>query len=32
MSGGNWKEMFNAGCDGDLALVQYHVRAGVDVS
>lgn len=32
MSGGNWKEMFNAGCDGDLALVQYHVRAGVDVN
>jgi ankyrin repeat protein len=32
MSGGNWKEMFNAGCDGDLALVQYHVKAGVDVN
>lgn len=32
MSGGNWKEMFNAGCEGDLALVQYHVKAGVDVN
>jgi ankyrin repeat protein len=32
MSGGDWKEMFNAGCEGDLALVQYHVRAGVDVN
>lgn len=32
MSGGNWKEMFNAGCDGDLALVAYHVKAGVDVN
>lgn len=32
MSGGNWKEMFNAGCEGDLALVAYHVRSGVDVN
>lgn len=32
MSGGDWKEMFNAGCEGDLALVQYHVQAGVDVN
>ncbi|HEY0954614.1 MAG TPA: ankyrin repeat domain-containing protein [Roseateles sp.] len=32
MSGGNWKEMFNAGCEGDLALVEYHVKAGVDVN
>jgi uncharacterized protein len=32
MSGGNWKEMFNAAVDGDLALVEYHVRAGVDVN
>ena len=32
MSGGNWKEMFNAGCEGDLALVDYHVSAGVDVN
>ncbi|WP_374660827.1 ankyrin repeat domain-containing protein [Inhella sp.] len=32
MSGGNWKEMFNAGCEGDLDLVRYHVQAGVDVN
>jgi uncharacterized protein len=32
MSGGNWKEMFNAACEGDLALVAYHVRAGTDVN
>ena len=31
MSGGNWKEMFNAACSGDLALVEYHVRAGIDM-
>ena len=32
MSGGDWKEMFNAGCEGDLALVAHHVRAGIDVN
>jgi hypothetical protein len=32
MSGGDWKELFNAGCSGDLALVEYHVKAGVDVN
>lgn len=32
MSGGDWKELFNAGCAGDLALVAYHVRCGVDVN
>lgn len=32
MSGGNWKEMFNAACEGDLALLAYHVKAGVDVN
>ena len=32
MSGGDWKEMFNAGCEGNLALVAYHVRSGVDVN
>ncbi len=31
MSGGNWKEMFNAACSGDLALVEYHVHAGADI-
>ncbi len=32
MSGGNWKELFNAACDGDLGLVEYHVKTGVDVN
>ncbi len=32
MSGGNWKELFNAACEGDLPLVQYHVKNGVDVN
>ena len=32
MSGGDWKEMFNAGCEGDLALVQHHVKSGIDVN
>jgi uncharacterized protein len=32
VSGGNWKEMFNAACEGDLALVAYHVQSGVDVN
>jgi hypothetical protein len=32
MSGGDWKEMFNAGCEGDLALVDHHVKSGVDVN
>lgn len=32
MSGGDWKELFNAGCEGDLALVEYHVKCGVDVN
>jgi uncharacterized protein len=32
VSGGNWKEMFNAACEGDMALVAYHVKSGVDVN
>ncbi len=32
MDGGNWKEMFNAACDGDMELVRYHVKHGVDVN
>lgn len=32
MSGGDWKEMFNAGCEGNLALVEHHVKSGVDVN
>lgn len=31
-SGGNWKELYQAGCEGDLALVEYHVKAGVDIN
>lgn len=31
MSGGNWKEMFDAAVAGDLGLVEFHVKAGVDV-
>lgn len=32
MSGGNWKEMFNAAVEGDLELVRYHARNGVDLN
>ena len=32
MEGGNWKEMFNAAVGGDLGLVQYHVKSGVDIN
>lgn len=32
MSGGNWKELFAAGCEGNLALLTYHLNAGVDVN
>ena len=32
MDGGNWKEIFNAACDGNLELVQYHVKNGVDIN
>lgn len=31
MAGGDWKEMFSAACEGDLALLAYHVEAGVDI-
>jgi uncharacterized protein len=31
MSGGDWKEMFNAACEGDLELLAYHVEAGADI-
>lgn len=30
-TGGNWKEMFRAACDGDLELVRFHIENGVDV-
>lgn len=32
MSGGHWKEMFNAAVAGQVELVEYHVAAGVDVN
>jgi uncharacterized protein len=32
MEAGNWKELFNAACEGDLELVKYHVKHGVDVN
>jgi uncharacterized protein len=32
MSSGNWKEMYHAACDGDLALVELHVKLGTDVN
>lgn len=32
MSGGDWKEMYQAACEGDLALVEFHVLSGVDVN
>lgn len=32
MSGGDWKELFFAACDGDLELVRYHTRNGVDLN
>ncbi len=32
MSGGDWKELFQAACEGDLELVRYHVKNGVDIN
>ena len=32
MSSGNWKELFDAGCEGDLALVEFHVKSGVNLN
>jgi uncharacterized protein len=32
MSSGNWKELFDAACAGNLDLVRYHVRNGVNVN
>lgn len=31
MSGGDWKELFNAACEGDIELVRYHAKNGVDL-
>lgn len=30
MSGGDWKELYKAAADGDLALVAYHIDRGID--
>ena len=30
MSGGNWKEMFDAVQKGDIELVDYYLRIGID--
>lgn len=32
MSAGDWKELFSAACAGNLPLVRYHVRSGVDLN
>lgn len=30
MSAGDWKDLYQASLDGDLALVQYHISEGVN--
>lgn len=30
MSGGDWKELYYAARDGNLGLVEYHLRSGID--
>ena len=30
--GGDWKEMFNAATEGDIELVKYHLKMGVDLN
>ncbi|SEL43054.1 Ankyrin repeat-containing protein [Aquimarina amphilecti] len=32
MSGGNWKDMLLASQTGDLELVKYYVKTGVDIN
>ena len=32
MSGGDWKELFKAACEGEIELVRYHARNGVDLN
>ena len=32
MSGGDWKELFKAACEGHIELVRYHARNGVDLN
>ena len=31
MSGGDWKELFKAACEGHIELVRYHARTGGDL-
>ncbi|MFK7774018.1 MAG: SDR family NAD(P)-dependent oxidoreductase [Saprospiraceae bacterium] len=30
--GGDWKEMFDAAADGDIELVRYHLKMGIDLN
>jgi uncharacterized protein len=30
MSAGDWKDLYQAAVDGDLSLVEYHIREGVN--
>lgn len=30
MSGGDWKDLYQAAVDGDLALVRHHIQEGID--
>lgn len=32
MSGGDWKEMFEASQNGNIQIVKYHVKMGIDVN
>lgn len=32
MSAGDWKDLFKAACEGNLALVRYHVESGVSLN
>jgi uncharacterized protein len=32
MSSGNWKELFDAACAGEMDLVRYHIRSGVNIN
>lgn len=32
MSGGDWKDLYSAASSGDLELVRFHLRGGVDPS
>ncbi len=32
MSAGDWKEMFDAAVEGNMAILRYHLSAGVDAN